>query len=222
MTSSVHRVGSLGARGFTLMEIIVVVAVMGLLLGASVPIMGAFLDQERDGEARTELEALAKALEAYYQDHGRFPRKLDDEQLLGAYLQEGVYGTAVTDAWGSGEPYAYGGKSSPDVVHITSRGRNGRFERGKGDDIQVRVAGAPIGNARTHARIRVITAALVPYLAGGGKLTGRWRVDLAALGLAAPYDVDGFGTPFQVDRGSQVVRSAGADRKFGTKDDLTS
>lgn len=209
-------------RGFTLIEVVVVLAVLGLLLGAAMPMVGAFVDQGRFEEARGELRRIAVALEEYYHDKGRFPARLDASDFLGVYISGGVDDTTINDGWGPNATYVYELSKNPDVATITSRGPNGRAEGGRADDIQVRVPGSAVGNRRTRARVRIIVESLAEFIEAGGKLSGSWTKDMKRLGLAAPYDRDGFGSLFRVNSTTLVVQSAGADRRFGTKDDITS
>ena len=48
-------------RGFTLLEVIVVLAVLGLLLGAAVPLASAVIEADRRQETRAELGAIVRA-----------------------------------------------------------------------------------------------------------------------------------------------------------------
>lgn len=208
--------------GFTLIEVVVVLAVLGLLLGAAMPMVGAFIDQGRFEEARGELRRLAVALEEYYHDQGRFPARLDASDFVGVYISAGVEDTAINDGWGPNATYVYKLSKNPDVATLSSRGPNGRDENGRADDIVVRIPGSAVGNRRTRARVRIIVESVAEFIEAGGKLSGTWTKDMKRLGLAAPYDRDGFGSLFRVNRTTLVVQSAGADRRFGTKDDITS
>ena len=68
------------ARGFTLIEMLVVLAIMGILVSAAVPL--AQLQQRRasESELRASLRSLREAIDAYKQawNEGRIERKPDD------------------------------------------------------------------------------------------------------------------------------------------------
>ncbi len=61
--------------GFTLIEIIVVVAVIGVLASAIIAILDPFTQIQKAQDARTksDLAQIQRALEAYYQDNGFYP-----------------------------------------------------------------------------------------------------------------------------------------------------
>ena len=62
--------------GFTLLEMIVVLAVLGVLLGTAVPLAGAVVVADRRQEAQRELADLGAALDSYYFEHAAFPASL--------------------------------------------------------------------------------------------------------------------------------------------------
>jgi prepilin-type N-terminal cleavage/methylation domain-containing protein len=65
---------SANARGFTLVELLVVIGIIALLAGLAIPlIMRAYGSAERTRIAG-DLQAIATALQAYHDDHGDYPR----------------------------------------------------------------------------------------------------------------------------------------------------
>ena len=219
MTTSDTRIRD---RGFTLIEVIVVLAVMALLVGAAVPLTSSLIDRDRETEVTTELGSIAQALEDYYFDHGTFPATLSDVSFLNVYLQGGVNGTTVKDSWGGNVDYLYTRTSNPDVATVYSRGVNGIDDGAASESLKVLVNGSLAGNRKTRDRMRVIVEALGNFIEGGGTLTGNWNTDRTNMGLGAEYTNDGFGTAFTLSRTTFVLRSAGADRAMNTPDDLSS
>lgn len=207
--------------GFSLLEVIVVLAVMGILLGAAAPLVNLAADQQRRAEVRSELGQLSDALQAYYFDNGSFPATIDAADFFGVYVVPGVQDTAIRDGWGLAQNYLYVVTTSPDVATVRSIGPNVTDEGGSGDDIEARIPGTVPGNERTRARMRVIVEVLANFLESGGTLTGTWSTDRTNMGLGATYEVDGFGTAFQLDPATYVLQSAGPDRSHGTSDDLS-
>lgn len=206
--------------GFSLIELIVVIAVLGILVGTAMPLFVKLQDHRKGMDVRDELAEITKALEAYYYDKGAFPTGLRATDFYGAYLQPGVQGTAVLDAFSGQNDYLFVKSSSPDRVEVWSRGPDGNDDNRTGDDIAVLVHGSPPGYRKTRERMRVIVEQLANFLESGGSLTGNWSQDRVNLGLGAVYERDGFGTAFRLDATTLELRSAGADRNFSTADDL--
>jgi len=207
--------------GFTMIELIVVVAVLGIIAGTALPLFVKLHDHRREQDVRAELAAIAEALDAYYYDRASFPPGLRDPGFLGRYLQPGLQGTAITDGFSAGNDYRLAVTAGPDLARVWSRGPDGVDASGLADDLLVEVHGSAPGYRRTRERMRIIVEVLANFLESGGSLTGSWATDRTNLGLGPAYANDGFGTPFQLDGKRLELRSAGPDRVFGTADDLT-
>jgi general secretion pathway protein G len=100
-----------GERGFTLVELLVVMVILGLLAALVVP---AYLGRERKARsqaARTQIELLGTALDTFRLDVGRYPNSQEGLNALqegrgipgwdGPYLKKGV----PQDPWG--RPFLY-------------------------------------------------------------------------------------------------------------------
>lgn len=61
------------ARGFTLIELLVVIVVVGVLAGLVAPNIFQHIGAAKDAAARSQLEMLGAALDAYRLDNGRYP-----------------------------------------------------------------------------------------------------------------------------------------------------
>ena len=61
------------SAGFTLIEILVVVTIIGLLTLTAVVTYGAFLKQSRDAKRKTDLGQVAAALEMYRSNSDTYP-----------------------------------------------------------------------------------------------------------------------------------------------------
>lgn len=98
-------------RGFTLLELLVVILIIGLLTGIVAP---RFLNQISRSEvttAKAQIDAFDKALQSYRIDMGRYPTTSEGLQSLintpndprwrGPYLKDSI----PLDPWG--EPYHY-------------------------------------------------------------------------------------------------------------------
>jgi general secretion pathway protein G len=62
--------------GFTLMEMLVVVAILVVLAGAAVPIYMRYLDDARKDRAKLDVKTIADTCETYYVKHGEYPPSL--------------------------------------------------------------------------------------------------------------------------------------------------
>jgi type IV pilus assembly protein PilA len=59
-------------RGFTLIELMIVVGIIGLLAGIAIPNFVRFQARSKQSEAKSNLKALFGAEKAYFQEHDRF------------------------------------------------------------------------------------------------------------------------------------------------------
>jgi prepilin-type N-terminal cleavage/methylation domain-containing protein len=210
------------AGGFTLIEVLVTLAVVTILVGTALPLAGALIDQDRQAEVVSELGAIGTALEDYYYDKGAFPSSLSAAAFANVYLQTGVSGTVIKDGWGGDVAYLTVLSANPDLLTVYSRGRDGVDNGAASEDLKILVAASVPGNRRTRERMRVVLEVLANFLEAGGTLTGTWSTDRVNLGLGVEYANDGFGTAFTLSATTYVLRSAGPDRALGTADDLTS
>lgn len=65
-------------RGFTLIELMIVVAIIGLLAAIAIPKFGGMLTRSKEAKAKARLGSLRSALGIYSADsEGRFPEALD-------------------------------------------------------------------------------------------------------------------------------------------------
>ena len=130
------------AGGFTLLELLVVMAIIGLLAGFVAPRYFAQVGKSQVKIARAQIDALDKALDQFRLDLGRYPTTEEGLQALvvqpggdpnwrGPYLKKGV----PADPWG--RPYA----SEQPGTHngdfdLQSFGKDGR-PGGNGEDADV-------------------------------------------------------------------------------------
>ncbi|MEM7079820.1 MAG: type II secretion system major pseudopilin GspG [Pseudomonadota bacterium] len=134
------------SAGFTLIEILVVVVILGILGAIVVPNLLNNPDKARVEAARTDIRGLASALDIYRLDNLQYP---STEQGLDAlvsrpsgfpepknYDPEGYVKKVPTDPWGT--PYIYERASGTKFV-LYSLGADGT-EGGEGIDADIRLA----------------------------------------------------------------------------------
>ena len=74
------------AAGFTLIELIVVVAIIGILATIAVPAMKTAPQRAREAALKEDLFTLRSCLDQFHADRGRYPTSLDEVVSLG-YLR---------------------------------------------------------------------------------------------------------------------------------------
>ena len=60
-------------RGFTLVELVVVVSIIGVLTGIAVPHLAKAWDDAKASACKANMKQIEAALELYYFEHGEYP-----------------------------------------------------------------------------------------------------------------------------------------------------
>jgi len=92
-------------RGFTLIELIVVMAIVALLVSIAAPRYFNSLERARENTLRTSLQVMRHAIDQFAADRGRYPDSLQ-ELVLARYLR-GIPEDPVSgrrDGWVAVEP----------------------------------------------------------------------------------------------------------------------
>jgi general secretion pathway protein G len=66
------------ARGFTLLELMIVLAIMGILITIAQPSLKQSVIRAREAVLREDLYQMRDALDQYYADNGKYPAALND------------------------------------------------------------------------------------------------------------------------------------------------
>jgi general secretion pathway protein G len=120
------------SRGFTLVEIMVVVVIISLLAAFIVPRVMGRVDDARVTKARADIQAIETALTLYRLDNGRYP---PSGEGLAALTESGDYLARVSaDPWGEAYRYRFPGTRGSEY-DLFSLGPNGVEDASGGDDI---------------------------------------------------------------------------------------
>lgn len=200
--------------GFTLIEMIVVIAIMSILVGAAIPITEKVIAYKSRKATREELEFLSLASAEFFRDTNRLPKSIDElivnpggKGWAGPYIS-GVLTDQITsltsyhvDAWS--RPYQL--EIAGDVLTITSGGEDLALG---GEDIDVALDITWIRREKTLEQLKTINQAVTLYngqYQTTSPLSGKWSTALDALvtkgflPAATGYQNDAWGSEFVGD-----------------------
>ncbi len=127
--------------GFTLLELLVVMVILGLLVGYVAPKYFAQIGKSEVKATKAQIESLGKALDMYRLDTGHYPtteqglaalntRPQNEPQWGGPYLKKSV----PVDPWG--EPYVYKYPGEKGEFDLFSLGKDKR-PGGEGENADI-------------------------------------------------------------------------------------
>ncbi len=120
--------------GFTLVEMLVVITIIGLIMGLVGPRVLNYLGDSKVKAAKLQIESFSSSLDLFYLDVGRYPSASEGLSALaqrpgnagvwnGPYLKTGA---VPTDPWGHIYLYRSPGERGPyEIVSLGSDGQEG-------------------------------------------------------------------------------------------------
>jgi general secretion pathway protein G len=119
-------------RGFTLVEMLVVITIIGLIMALVGPRVLNYLSDSRAKTAKIQIQSFASALDLFYLDAGRYPSSAEGLAALvrppaGIGAWNGPYlkgGTVPNDPWSN--PYVYRQPAERGAYEIRSFGSDGQ------------------------------------------------------------------------------------------------
>jgi general secretion pathway protein G len=135
LRTSARRMGAAAAAGYTLIEMLVVLTIIGLIMGLIGPRVLSYLSDARAKTARLQIESLSSALDLFYLDTGRYPTSSEGLEALtqkpsDVAIWNGPYvkgGRVPLDPWGHAYQYRSPVDHTPpyEIVSFGSDGREG-------------------------------------------------------------------------------------------------
>lgn len=197
--------------GFTLLEVIVVLALMAILTGVLAPSATALINSKARRLTQGELEELGRAALEHFRDVQSLPANPGQLWASTAPGWAGPYLTGtLDDPISGGNGYAVDAWSRPysfqvvvDRLTLRSNGKDGIA--GNADDLALTVDATPLRREETLRRLAIVNQAILHYNAVHlvtNPLPPNWptiHARLVSTGYLPPgagLSVDGWGAPF--------------------------
>ncbi|MGH8740141.1 MAG: type II secretion system major pseudopilin GspG [Burkholderiales bacterium] len=118
--------------GFTLLELLVVIVIIGLLAGYVAPRYFSQVGKSEIQVAKAQIDSFEKALDQYRLEKRRYPTGEEGLAAIRPYLKKDL----PNDPWG--RPYVYRTPGQKGEFEIVSLGRDGKAG-GSGEDADIGV-----------------------------------------------------------------------------------
>lgn len=108
-------------RGFTLMEVMLVVVLIGVLAALAMPTFNGQVDRAKTGRAVAEIKSIRTLVEIYKLEHGKYPTTTQFETMVkdNGYNN---WGESMADPWDRGYYYQINNSGNLDSYVLWSHG----------------------------------------------------------------------------------------------------
>ena len=131
MKNYLNRIRNLGSKGFTLIELMVVMVIIGLLAATVVPKFFGQVDKAMQQDAQAQIELLGQALDLYRLEKHKYPTSDEGLEAIKSYLKKSI----PKDPWGNDFIYESPGKEGRGYDLISYGADNA--EGGEGTDLDI-------------------------------------------------------------------------------------
>jgi general secretion pathway protein G len=116
-------------KGFSLVEIMIVIVIIGLLAGLVTVNVRSYLAKAKQNSAKQEISTIVKALETFYASYSRYPTNEEGLDILikpSTKFPEPLLNGGLTDPWSRTYQYSAPGSTGPyEVISFGEDGREG-------------------------------------------------------------------------------------------------
>ena len=131
MKKYLNTIRNLGSKGFTLIELMVVMVIIGLLAATVVPKFFGQVDKAMQQDAQAQIELLGQALDLYRLEKHKYPTSDEGLDAIKSYLKKSI----PKDPWGNDFIYESPGKEGRGYDLISYGADNA--EGGEGTDLDI-------------------------------------------------------------------------------------